>query len=74
MRPKCSGSPPSDDGWAINFKSVQARRDVIESMRLNEDKHLRGTDKYLPDIKETTYLAEWVSEAIARGTTVANAV
>ena len=57
------------DGWAIDFKSVQIGREVMESMRLQDGKHLRELYEWLRKLKEASPLARWVFEAIARGTT-----
>ena len=57
------------DGWVIDFKSVQIGREVMEFMRLKDGKHLRKLYGYLREIREASPLAEWVLEAIVRGTT-----
>ena len=56
----------SRDKWAIDFKSAQIARNVVESMRLEEDKHLREAYSFLRKIRESsTTLSRWVFEAIA---------
>jgi len=53
------------DLWGINFKSVQIAGEVIGSMRLEEDKHLRKAYTFLREFPEGSTLAGWIFEVIA---------
>jgi len=52
------------DRWVINFKSNRIGWKVVESMRLEEDKHLRETYGFLRRSPESSGLAGWMFEAI----------
>ena len=52
------------DLWGMNFKSDRIAEEVMGSMPLAEDKHLRGTYAFLHKFPEGSTLAGWVFEAI----------
>jgi len=58
---QCAGR---HDGWTITFKSKRIAREVVELMRLEEDKYLRKTYDLFRKIPESSTLAGWVFEAI----------
>jgi len=58
----------ADDVWEINFKSNRITREIVELMRLEEDKHLREMYDLFRKIPESSALAGWVFEAIVHRT------
>jgi hypothetical protein len=65
MYPRVSGPEATFDDWAIDFKSVRIARQVVESMRLQEDAHLRRMYNLFYSIPGSSTLAGWCFEAIA---------
>ena len=57
-----------DDNWKIDFKSARITREVVESMRLVEDKHLRETYNVLHKTPESSSLAGSIFVAIVHRT------
>jgi len=53
------------DNWAIAFKSIRIRREVVESMRLEEVGHLWKTYNLSRRITKGPIMARWVFEAVA---------
>jgi len=52
------------DGWGIDFKSIQIREKMMESMRLQEDEPLWELYGYFRRVSDGSTLAGWVFEAI----------
>ena len=57
-------STPNSDSWEIDFKSIRIAREVVESMRLEDVKHLRETYHLIRKLSEGSPLAGWVFKAI----------
>ena len=53
------------DGWVFDFKSMSIGREVVELMRLEEDKELQHMSDFLHKITKNSTLAGWIFEARA---------
>ena len=57
-------SPEGNDDWTMDFKTPRIGKEVVQSMRLAKDKHLREMYDHLHKLPETAIMAGWVFEAI----------
>ena len=52
------------DWWVIDFKSIRIAKEAVESMRLEEAKHLQETYNRIHKLSDGSPLARWVFKAI----------